>query len=510
MARKASRSQRRKRPGGRAAGPARAPSAPAAPTITLCLAVKDEEKFLEDCLQSVAGLCEQVVVVDTGSTDRTVEIAEANGAEVHHFPWNGSFADARNESLKYATGDWILILDADGKLDAASHDVVRGLVREYEYPTTFSGKSINYQGDGAEVTESMFRILFPNHHGIRYVGRVHEQVAAADPAEGLENIVAEIYMHHYGYLDSVIKEKHKVDRNAALTDKALEDQPDDFLTHFHAGAHFVDEGSWARAQEEYLWCLMRLRDGTAPVHPEGMWFALVLASLAGVYAKSGRHQDGVACAREALEHDANDIQAQYWLGYSLAHCKNREEAATVLKGLIYESGARPISPLFNNKGMQTWMARRELGQNEINRGNYAEAWAELELGVEENPKDQASWILLSITACALGDFDSGLELFGVAASIAEPRENLVRAYMALRNEAVRPEPIELVLRELIVRWPDSAVLKHLAADLLDAVLVVAEAATGTEDSERGDLSRVAALWPRWDAARELLPSAVPA
>ncbi len=515
MARKTSRAQRRRRPGG---GSTRTRQAPVSvvprqnPTISLCLITKDEEKFLQKCIQSVKGLCHQVVVVDTGSTDRTVEIAAANGAEVHHFPWTGSFADARNESNKHATGDWIMILDADGELDPASHSVVRQLLAEYDYPYTFSGKAINYQADGSEVTESMFRILFPNHRGIHYSGAIHEQVVPQDPEVRLENIVGEIFMHHYGYLDSVITEKKKLDRNAALTETALVARPDDFLTHFHAGGHFVDEADFARAQDEYLGCLARLREGTAPVHPKEMWFGLVLASLAGVYAKSGRHQDGVACSREALEYDANDIQAQYWLGYSLAKNKNREESSAVLRRLIYQSASSPISPLFSNKAMQTWMARRELGQNEINLGNYAEAWAELELAVEENPKAQDCWILLSIAACALGNFEVGLEMFGVAATIAAPPESILHAYRALRNEAPRPDPIEAVLRDLIVRWPDNVALKHLVADLLDAVLVVAEAATASrlDDSTNTDVDRVASLWPHWDAARELLTPAVTA
>ena len=81
--------------------------------ISLCMIVKDEEEMLPGCLAAVAEHVDEIVVVDTGSTDRTVEIAESFGANVVEFPWNGSFADARNVSLDHATGDWILWLDAD-------------------------------------------------------------------------------------------------------------------------------------------------------------------------------------------------------------------------------------------------------------------------------------------------------------------------------------------------------------------------------------------------------------
>ena len=78
--------------------------------------VKNEEEMLPGCLEAVRDAVDEMVIVDTGSSDRTVEIAESFGAKVVHFPWNGSFADARNCSLDHATGDWVLYLDADEHL----------------------------------------------------------------------------------------------------------------------------------------------------------------------------------------------------------------------------------------------------------------------------------------------------------------------------------------------------------------------------------------------------------
>ena len=85
-------------------------------TITLCLIVRDEERFLPGCLASVAGAVGQIVVVDTGSRDRTREIAAAAGAALVDHPWAEDFAAARNAALPYVTGQWILVLDADERL----------------------------------------------------------------------------------------------------------------------------------------------------------------------------------------------------------------------------------------------------------------------------------------------------------------------------------------------------------------------------------------------------------
>ena len=87
------------------------------PRISLCMIVKNEEKDLPRCLESVRGLVDEIVVLDTGSEDNTVSVAESFGAKVYHMDWPGNFSAARNESLKKAGGNWILYLDADEALD---------------------------------------------------------------------------------------------------------------------------------------------------------------------------------------------------------------------------------------------------------------------------------------------------------------------------------------------------------------------------------------------------------
>src|SRR5471030_3198558 len=81
--------------------------------VSLCMIVKDEEEYLPRCLSSINDIVDEIIIVDTGSTDKTVDIAKKFGAKVYYFKWNNNFSEARNESLKYATKDWILILDAD-------------------------------------------------------------------------------------------------------------------------------------------------------------------------------------------------------------------------------------------------------------------------------------------------------------------------------------------------------------------------------------------------------------
>jgi len=100
-------------------------------TLSLCMIVKNEQQFLPDCLESVRNIVDQIVIIDTGSVDNTVEIAKRYSSEVHYFKWCDDFSAARNESIKYASGDWIFWIDADERLLPESVPEIKKLM-EYE------------------------------------------------------------------------------------------------------------------------------------------------------------------------------------------------------------------------------------------------------------------------------------------------------------------------------------------------------------------------------------------
>src|SRR6476646_6610535 len=97
------------------------------PHVSLCVIAKNEEANLPACLASAADLVDEIIVVDTGSTDRTREVAASWGAKVFEFPWVDNFAAARNECLRHATGDWIFWLDADDTIDEQNRELLRQL-----------------------------------------------------------------------------------------------------------------------------------------------------------------------------------------------------------------------------------------------------------------------------------------------------------------------------------------------------------------------------------------------
>ena len=103
---------------------------PEEPTLSACMIVKNEEKLLPQCLESIKDAVDEIILVDTGSTDKTVKIAEKYGARVFHHPWRGDFSEARNYSLQQATCDWILVVDADEKLEREDVPALREALRQ--------------------------------------------------------------------------------------------------------------------------------------------------------------------------------------------------------------------------------------------------------------------------------------------------------------------------------------------------------------------------------------------
>jgi tetratricopeptide (TPR) repeat protein len=196
------------------------------PHLSVCLIVKNEERFLGKCLESVEGLADQIVVVDTGSTDRTVEIAKQHKAEVHSFAWCDDFSAARNAALEHVTGDWVLMLDADEELPMSQHEALRKLLRaapviSWRLPLQDVGR----EAEGCSYVPRLFR----NAPGLFYVGRVHEQVFTSLEVRrqewGLETRMGDATLRHYGYTKELTQERDKVGRNLRLLEKAVLETP---------------------------------------------------------------------------------------------------------------------------------------------------------------------------------------------------------------------------------------------------------------------------------------------
>ena len=158
IARAKQRGQTRRSQEKRSGGAQRAPAfiKSTRPFISLAMMVRDEEEFLEASLRSAAPWVDEMIVVDTGSTDRTVEIAQDLGATVSFFEWPDDFSAARNETIERSNGEWVLILDADERLHGDDPQLLRNsLSRRSTYPYLgYMVNVINIRLDGSEICDS--------------------------------------------------------------------------------------------------------------------------------------------------------------------------------------------------------------------------------------------------------------------------------------------------------------------------------------------------------------------
>ena len=204
------------------------------PLLSAAIISKNEERFIGACLESITGFVDEIVVVDTGSTDATVEIARAGGALVHSYPWNGNFSNARNRSLELATGEWILYIDCDEQLVASKSDVVaaRRLLATSTQTVAFRVLFSTIVGNTPYREYRMWR----HRPDIRFHGVIHETIVSdlrrINRVEGLAIDPIDVMLQHYGYEGD---QRRKHERNLPLLHAQLLNDPRRVYLWWHLG-----------------------------------------------------------------------------------------------------------------------------------------------------------------------------------------------------------------------------------------------------------------------------------
>jgi len=207
------------------------------PTLSLCMIVRDEAGMLPGCLESARGAVDEIVIVDTGSTDHTPRIARQHGARVLHHQWREDFSEARNVSLAHATCGWVLWLDADERLRPAEHGRLRGLLARGSFDA-YLVPILSRTPTGSQVTRG--HRLFRNDPRVRFSGRVHEQVSPAIARMGGRTGLADFTIEHLGYDLPEERLREKYLRNLRLLSLAKESDPRDAYVRFMlAQAHLL-------------------------------------------------------------------------------------------------------------------------------------------------------------------------------------------------------------------------------------------------------------------------------
>jgi glycosyltransferase involved in cell wall biosynthesis len=360
-------------PGRRAAVTAGAPAVAARRCrVSLTMIVRNEEDNLPACLTSAEGLFDEIVVVDTGSTDRTAEIARSFGARVFDFVWVDDFAAARNAALARATGDYAFWLDADDRLEPPQRERLKALLdglraADAAYVVRCSCDP-DPRGGGATVVDHVR--LFPVREDVRWGYAVHEQILPALRRAGVPVRWSDVVVRHVGYNDPALR-RRKLLRDRAILEAELAERPDDPFVLFNLG-NVAMEVEDPRAALEYL------RRSLAGSAPSDSIVRKLHALIARAHQVLGEPEAALAACGAGLADEPDDAELLFRKAVLHRNRGEPAEAESCWRRVL--TLRRPEKFASVDEGIYGHLTRRNLAALAAERGDRAEAarlWAEV-------------------------------------------------------------------------------------------------------------------------------------
>jgi hypothetical protein len=366
--------------------------------LSLCMIVKDEERFLPGCLASVAGVADEVIIVDTGSADGTRELARAAGALVVERAWDDDFAAARNEALRHATGDWILQLDADERLAPGAGAGLRAAMarREIDLGMVRLHDAVRLDAPAAEVLSGEARIgeplrlprLYRRLPGIRYQGLVHETIDEWLAERGALAGEVEADIVHLGGVPALRVARGKARRNLQLLERRCALEPGSLTPVALLAAEQFEGGDLEAAGRaaERGWAMLESQPAWRSIH----LLAVVRAQVARVAGRSAEVLTTVAVA-ERRQGPTSDLCYLRGCALELEALRLAGEPARALlqAAAVAYRAALAVRPGESVRslvpGASGWAARVRLGTTLLRLGEPVAARPEFELAARQAP-----------------------------------------------------------------------------------------------------------------------------
>lgn len=466
--------------------------------LSLCMIVRDSAHTLPACLESVRPWVDEIVIVDTGSTDETPRIVESFGGRLFHFPWCDDFSAARNESLRHARGDWLFWMDSDDTIPPECGRRLWSLIdRDLDphllgYVMQVHCPGGNEDGDREwNVTVVDHVKLFRNRADLRFEGRIHEQVLPAIRRGGGDVAWTELYVVHSGSDQSSEAQERKRQRDLRILAIELAERPHHPFTLFNLGMTFID-GSQFDEAANYL------RRSIARSGPEESHLRKAYALL--IYAEM-RLED-----REAARQTCNrarmlfphDVELRFREGVLLHDLGRLEEARKAYLDVLESREERHFSSV--DRGLSGFKARqnlavvtadlgdlvgserqwrevvrlapsyrtgwRGLGETLIGLGRLDEAQSVAEAMVKVSSLRIEGYLLMYRRAAAQGDFVVARVQLDYAASESPDDLEVLRSRCQFLFEHGAADEAEGALRKLVDLKPDEAAAHHNLGTLL--------------------------------------------
>jgi len=321
-------------------------------TVSLCMIVKNEEKHLSRCLHSAKPVVDEMIIVDTGSTDRTKDVAKAFGAKLYDFKWTDDFSEARNYSISKAEGKWIFVLDADEVISSLDHKSFENLIRESAAkPVAHVFTTRNYTTDltqinwaandgryakeasGSGWTPSFKVRLFPNESRIRFEFPVHELVENSLRKAGIKEIKCNIPIHHYGKLDR--DSENSISKCEAYYEIGRKKLGEIGNNPVGLRELAIQAQTLERYEESIeLWRKVIAIEPNTPA---------AFVSMGAAYCKLGKYEDALETAKTTLKLVPDMREGLYTYALSKLHLGRADQAITALEKLLKQTPGYPLA-----------------------------------------------------------------------------------------------------------------------------------------------------------------------
>lgn len=295
--------------------------------LSVCIIVRDEEKLLERCLESVYGIADEVIVVDTGSIDKTKEIAIRFTEQVYDFEWINDFSRARNYAASKASGEWIFVIDADEYVERESFKKFKEKLHSHgnQYEI-LAPKIVSFLGRNASQTELNYHErIYKNNGLIEYNRPIHEILINKKGAKKVNQL--DLIIYHSGYMTDVVREKDKNKRNLMLL---LKNENKTAIDYFYLGNEYAALGEKEQAIDYYYQALRE--KGERQVEWEKNLFVNLIQSL----QKVNRIQEALSIIEIGRKKYPKYVDYLYYKGLMYFEVENYEKSRVVFEEILNE------------------------------------------------------------------------------------------------------------------------------------------------------------------------------
>ncbi|MGK7889914.1 MAG: glycosyltransferase [Leptolyngbyaceae cyanobacterium] len=383
-------------------------------TLSLCMIVKNEAERLADCLASVQPFVDEMIVVDTGSTDDTVAIAQQFPTTIHHHPWKNDFAEARNHALQYVTGDWVLVLDADEQLTPAAGTQIQPLIDQDSNYLVIN--LVRQEIGAAQSPYSLVSRVFRTHPDIKFTRPYHAMVDDSvvdllkrEPQWTIGELPGVAILHE-GYGAEAIANRNKL-QNARLTmERYLVEHPNDPYVCSKLGALYVQ-------MDRTTYGIDLLKKG------------LKVANLEVAIAYELHYHLGIAyskanCMAQALQHYQAAIKQPILPVLKLGAYNNlgslRQKTGDLKAAQPLFAAVVEIDPTFAKGHVNLGLVFKQMGQ-------LTEAIAHYQQAIQLQPDYAEAYQNLGVVLLKVGQVDQSMAAFREAIALHQQQQNLAEA-----------------------------------------------------------------------------------